>query len=130
MRFENKFDFTFTVDKNIDVDAYQIPPLLLQPFVENAVWHGLRYLEDKGLLSVSFKPQGDQLKIEIVDNGIGRERSKSIKTNNQKKHKSKGVNLIKRRIHISNQLTPIHIHWSIEDNTPQGTRVVLLLSKK
>ncbi len=130
MRFESKFDFTFTVDPKIDIDAFQIPPLLLQPFVENAVWHGLRYLENKGQLDVSFTSDGNQLKIEIVDNGIGREKSKSIKTDNQKKHKSKGVSLIKRRIHISNQLTPIYIDWKIEDLSPQGTRVVLILNKK
>lgn len=130
MRFENKFDFSFTVDPSIDIDAYQIPPLLLQPFVENAVWHGLRYLENKGQMDVSFKIEGEQLKIEITDNGIGRDKSRSIKTDNQKKHKSKGVSLIKRRIHISNQLTPVHIQWEIQDNIPQGTRVVLLLNKK
>ncbi len=130
MRFESKFDFSFTVDPLIDIDAFQIPPLLLQPFVENAVWHGLRYLEDKGQMDVSFKIEGEQLKIEIVDNGIGREKSRSIKTDNQKKHKSKGVSLIKRRIHISNQLTPVNIQWEIQDNIPQGTRVVLLLNKK
>lgn len=130
MRFENKFDFTFTVDQNINIDAFQIPPLLLQPFVENAVWHGLRYLEHKGQLDVSFTQEKEKLKIEIVDNGIGREQSKLIKTSNQKKHQSKGVNLIKRRISISNQLTPMYIDWHIEDNQPQGTRVVLFLSKK
>lgn len=129
MRFESKFDFTFTVDPSIDIDGYQIPPLLLQPFVENAVWHGLRYLEHKGLLNVSFTQVGNQLKIEITDNGIGREKSTSIKTSNQKKHQSKGVSLIKRRIHISNQLTPVHITWSIKDHQPQGTCVTLFLSK-
>lgn len=130
MRFENKFDFTFTVDPSINIDAYEIPPLLLQPFVENAVWHGLRYLEDKGMLDVMFTQVDDQLKIEISDNGIGREKSTALKTNNQKKHKSKGVSLIKRRIHISNQLTNIHINWNVKDNDPQGTRVILFLSKK
>lgn len=130
MRFESKFDFNFTVDPSIDIDAFQIPPLLLQPFVENAVWHGLRYLDTKGLLNISFTQEGNQLKIVISDNGIGREKSTAIKTSNQKKHKSKGVSLIKRRIHISNQLTPVYINWSIVDKHPQGTIVTLYLSKK
>lgn len=129
MRFENKFDFVFDVDTQLNIDEYKIPPLLLQPFVENAVWHGLRYLEAKGELKISFGVKNEKLCIEITDNGIGRAKSEAIKTENQKKHKSKGVSLIKRRIDISNRLTPVHIDWEIENVTPNGTRVLLQLSK-
>ena len=129
MRFENKFDFVFDVDTQLNIDKYKIPPLLLQPFVENAVWHGLRYLEAKGELKISFAVKNEKLCIEITDNGIGRAKSEAIKTENQKKHKSKGVSLIKRRIDISNRLTPVHIDWEIENVTPNGTRVLLQLSK-
>jgi len=129
MRFENKFDFVFDVDTQLNIDEYKIPPLLLQPFVENAVWHGLRYLEAKGELKISFAVKNEKLCIEITDNGIGRAKSEAIKTENQKKHKSKGVSLIIRRIDISNRLTPVHIDWEIENVTPNGTRVLLQLSK-
>lgn len=129
MRFENKFDFDFKVDSSIEKEDFKLPPLLLQPLVENAVWHGLRYLEDKGRLIVSFAQKENKLCITISDNGIGRERSKQLKTANQKKHKSKGVGIINKRIEISNQLTSVDIQWEIKDQIPSGTLVNLVVSK-
>jgi len=54
-RFSEKFDFTFDVDSEIDKDAFEIPPMLIQPYIENAVWHGLRYKEQKGKLSIAIQ---------------------------------------------------------------------------
>ncbi|MCT4664053.1 MAG: histidine kinase [Flavobacteriales bacterium] len=128
MRFENKFEFKFQVDDAIQPEEYAIPPLLLQPFVENAVWHGLRYLEEKGNLLVQFSKEKEQVRIIIEDNGIGRRKSQEYKTSNQKKHQSKGVSLIQRRIEVSNQLSHQKIQWRIED-LEQGTRVIIDLKK-
>ena len=55
LRFSEKFNYTIEVDDEIDLQSYVIPPMLLQPYVENAIWHGLRYKEDKGKLSIVFK---------------------------------------------------------------------------
>ena len=51
-RFQDKFDYSFTVDPDLDQESIQIPPMLIQPYIENAVWHGLRYREEKGYLKV------------------------------------------------------------------------------
>src|SRR5690606_31493290 len=80
-RFKDKFDYTITVDETIAVDDYQIPPMLLQPYIENAVWHGLRYKTEKGHLHISIDKKNDtEITITIADDGIGRERSKALKT--------------------------------------------------
>jgi len=101
-RFRDKFDYTF--DANIDGHELdiEVPPMLIQPFIENAVWHGLRYREDKGKLSVSFSKEVDNITVIITDNGIGREKSKALKTKNQKNHKSTGLNNVTNRLAVLN----------------------------
>ncbi|RYC50466.1 histidine kinase [Flagellimonas olearia] len=131
-RFMDKFDYEIEVDKKVDVEAFQIPPMLLQPYIENAIWHGLRYKEDKGFLKIAVQQLGnDLLEITIVDNGIGRKKSAELKTNNQKKQKSKGMGNIKKRIHILNDMYKNKVDVSITDlNEDQtGTKVSLKLKK-
>ncbi|MDY7396247.1 histidine kinase [Aureibaculum sp. 2210JD6-5] len=131
-RFKDKFDYELTIDKNIDQGQFQIPPMLLQPYVENAVWHGLRYKKEKGFLKVSLDKVDDEtIKIEISDNGIGRSKSKALKTEHQKKQKSKGMQNIKQRIKILNQMYKDKVDVFIEDmyDDKTGTKVVLILKK-
>jgi len=131
-RFQDKFEYKIEVDPAIDVDQYVIPPMLLQPYVENAVWHGLRYTEEKGLLEIEFAPGADQSVVVIIrDNGIGRERSKAMKTDNQKKQKSKGMGNIKRRIAILNRMYQDKVDVSVTDafEDGRGTCVTLTIKK-
>ena len=131
-RFPEKFDYTLNLDKNIDVDAYQIPPMLLQPYIENAIWHGLRYKEDKGYLHINLRQKNhDTLEIQIMDNGIGRTKSEALKTQNQKKQKSKGMENIKKRIAILNDMytDKVDVHISDLENDGIGTKVVFTLRK-
>ncbi|MGB6267966.1 MAG: histidine kinase [Olleya sp.] len=132
-RFKDKFDYTIEVDKTIDVDAYKIPPMLLQPYIENAVWHGLRYKEDKGLLAISItKKRIGEIEITIADNGIGRKKSKNLKTENQQKHNSKGLGNIKKRVTILNEMYKDKVDVFIDDNGTEGdvgTKVVVTLKK-
>ncbi|RAJ14687.1 tetratricopeptide repeat-containing sensor histidine kinase [Olleya aquimaris] len=132
-RFKDKFDYTIEVDNTIDVDAYKIPPMLLQPYIENAVWHGLRYKEEKGLLAISIsKKRIGEIEITIADNGIGRKKSKSLKTENQQKHNSKGLGNIKKRVSILNEMYKDKVDVFIDDNGNQGdvgTKVVVTLKK-
>ncbi len=131
-RFKDKFDYDFSVDENIQMDDFVIPPMLLQPYVENAVWHGLRYKEEKGKLDIKFgKVSEDTVKIIIEDNGIGRKKSKAYKTENQKKQKSKGMGNIQKRISILNEMYKDKVDVFIEDafENDEGTRVVLMLKK-
>ncbi|WP_232520939.1 tetratricopeptide repeat-containing sensor histidine kinase [Flagellimonas nanhaiensis] len=131
-RFSDKFDYDIQVDEKIDVDAFQIPPMLLQPYIENAIWHGLRYKEEKGFLKIGVHQiTHDLLEITIVDNGIGRKKSAELKTSNQKKQKSKGMGNIKKRIKILNEMYKNKVEVSISNlNDDQtGTKVSLKLKK-
>lgn len=133
-RFKDKFDYEISVEETIDIEAYKIPPMLLQPYIENAVWHGLRYKEDKGILDIKIcKKQKDQIEITIADNGIGRKKSKALKTENQKKHNSKGLGNIKKRVTILNEMYKDKVDINIEDNQLNsedvGTKVIVTLKK-
>ncbi|MEM7484135.1 MAG: histidine kinase [Bacteroidota bacterium] len=131
-RFSDKFDFEINIDKKIDIDAFEIPPMLLQPYIENAIWHGLRYKEKKGFLKIEVDQITNEiLEITITDNGIGRKKSAALKTSNQKKQKSKGMGNIKKRIQILNDMYKNKVDVSISDllEDETGTKVSLKLKK-
>jgi two-component system LytT family sensor kinase len=132
-RFKDKFDYTITVDENIDAEEFQIPPMLLQPYIENAVWHGLRYKTEKGHLNIDIAQKGkSEIAITIADDGIGRARSKAIKTENQQKQNSKGMGNIKKRVAILNAMYRDKVDVFIDDfqnSEDAGTKVVVTLKK-
>ncbi|MFD0963612.1 tetratricopeptide repeat-containing sensor histidine kinase [Pseudofulvibacter geojedonensis] len=130
-RFQDKFEYNIIVDEDIAIDNYVIPPMLLQPYIENSVWHGLRYKDEKGQLTIHFKSVTDNtIQICIEDNGIGRKKSKELKTHNQKKQKSKGMGNIKQRIAILNDMYQDKVDVVIEDlNDDAGTKVIVTLKK-
>ncbi len=132
LRFKDKFDYELIIDDALDVSEYQIPPMLLQPFVENAVWHGLRYKKEKGKLEIKIGQKNfETVEISITDDGIGRKKSKELKTKNQLKQKSKGMNNIKRRIAILNEMYKDKVDVFIDDlfDDASGTKVILTLKK-
>ncbi|MEX0273989.1 MAG: histidine kinase [Flavobacteriaceae bacterium] len=132
-RFPEKFDYTVTVDDRIDLDVFQIPPMLLQPYIENAIWHGLRYKEKKGNLDVELSHLDDgSLSISIIDDGIGRKRSAQLKTRNQQRQKSKGMGNVKKRIAILNTMYKDRVDVLVSDlkEDGTGTKVVLTLKKE
>lgn len=131
-RFSDKFDYELTIDDGVDVAAFEIPPMLLQPYIENSIWHGLRYKEEKGFLKIEVKQlTANLLQIEILDNGIGRKKSAQLKTQNQKKQRSKGMGNIKKRIAILNDMYKNKVDVSISDlyDDHTGTKVMLKLKK-
>ncbi|GAA3508631.1 hypothetical protein GCM10022393_20220 [Aquimarina addita] len=131
-RFQDKFEYEIIIDPDISISDYMIPPMLLQPYVENAVWHGLRYKSEKGLLSIHInKLTVDSLEIIVRDTGIGREKSKALKTVNQKKQKSQGMSNIQNRISILNKMykDKVDVFISDLDNNTEGTQVKLILKK-
>ena len=132
-RFQDKFDYAINVDDSIDIEEFQIPPMLLQPYIENAVWHGLRYKTEKGHLSIEIQPKSKgEITISISDNGIGRTRSKALKTEHQKKQNSKGMNNIKKRVAILNEMYKDKVDVTIsdfQDLEDTGTKVVVTLKK-
>ena len=131
-RFKDKFEYVIEVDQKIDIEQYGIPPMLLQPYIENAIWHGLRYKREKGFLQIRVQEKNnDSLLISIVDNGIGRKQSQELKTKNQLKQKSKGMSTIKQRVAILNDMYKERIAVSISDVmlTGEGTKVEVVLKK-
>ena len=131
-RFKDKFDYTITVDEKLKLSEFVIPPMLLQPYVENAVWHGLRYKEEKGNLTINFEHlDTESIRISISDDGIGRKKSKELKTEHQKKQNSKGMGNIKKRINILNEMykDKVDVQISNVSENNEGTRVQLILKK-
>lgn len=131
-RFGDQFDYSIDVDEDLELNEARIPPMLLQPFVENAVWHGLRYKATKGQLSISIKPESsNSYEVRIQDNGIGRARSQALKTKHQSQYKSTGLENIDRRINLINSLHDTAYHLTIQDAFPEaedrGTLVTVIL---
>ncbi len=133
-RFKDKFDYTITVDDAININDFVIPPMLLQPYIENAVWHGLRYKKTKGHLNIAIaQNKADEIRISIIDDGVGRKKSKALKTEHQQKQNSKGMGNIKKRVTILNAMykdkVDVHIE-DFKDNTEDtGTQVIVTLKK-
>ncbi|MDG2226722.1 MAG: histidine kinase [Flavobacteriales bacterium] len=125
LRFQDKFDYDFTIEDDIKKDEIEIPPMLIQPFIENSVWHGLRYLEEKGKLLVSVQKQKGKLLWTIEDNGIGREKSVELKTKNQQIGKSTGMKNIDNRLRILNKMNNTKMEFRVMDlnNGTTGTKV-------
>ncbi|MCB9189759.1 MAG: histidine kinase [Flavobacteriales bacterium] len=125
LRFQDKFDYELNIESSINVESLEIPPMLVQPYIENAVWHGLRYLEEKGKLTVNVKQNEDILTWTIKDNGIGRKASAEMKTKNQKLGQSTGMKNIEQRLDILNKMHATQMKTTIEDLQEGGTKVVL-----
>ncbi|MET3037475.1 histidine kinase [Chryseobacterium sp. NRRL B-14859] len=114
-RFADKFDYEVEVDESLNVQSMQVPGMLIQPFLENAIWHGLRYRKEKGFLKLSFKKSGQDLQITIEDNGIGIEESKKQKTQHQKTREGRGMKNTLERIQLLNDLYRKKIICSVTD---------------
>lgn len=103
-RFQDKFDYEFLVDKDKIGSEIKIPPMLIQPYIENAIWHGLRYKEDKGFLKVELLKKDGYILAKVTDNGIGRKKSLEMKTKHQKQNNSTGIKNITNRLDIINEI--------------------------
>jgi len=128
LRFRDKFEYTFTQDDTLDKHL-EIPPMLIQPFVENAVWHGLRYKKEKGQLEVHIADKQDHILVKIQDNGIGRDQSKALKTKNQSQYRSTGLRNAQERIQLINQLYDKQYELSVEDAHDTGDVGTLVMIK-
>jgi hypothetical protein len=131
MRFGEKINYALDIDSSIDPLQVLIPPMLVQPFVENAIKHGLENKTDsKGFVHIKMQKESDMLVITVEDNGIGRKASAAEKTKKPVAFPSKGMSLTEDRINIMNKLykgtTSVTI-IDLNDNTDgtTGTRVVI-----
>ena len=131
LRFKKSFNFSMTVDERIDAETIKFPSLMLQPFIENAIWHGLMHKQGEKKLDISFLMVNQHLECVIEDNGIGREKSAEIKKNKlgAQYFESKGTQLSSQRIKLLNDTgytgAAIEIDDLKENGMAKGTRVTL-----
>ena len=134
LRFEEKLSYTITIQKNILVDDIYIPTALIQPYVENALKHGLLHKKTSGNLSIEFSinPKKNKLVIVIIDNGVGRIRSAAIKQRQLRKHKSFATKATSKRLELLNYSKKRKIKLLIEDLDTNlfnvGTKVTIQIS--
>ena len=119
LRLRQSFNHQVTIDDQLDPDSMVIPPMLLQPYVENAIWHGLMYKKERGTITVNLKKEADHLLCTIEDDGVGRKKSAEFKSRRPKK-KSMGMSITQERIEIFNKAY----------NTNTSVRVIDLESSK
>ncbi len=98
-----RFDYELEVEDEIDPEYVMLPPILVQPFIENAIIHGVSQLEHGGLIQVHFKQRDGYLICEIEDNGIGREAAEKVKSQEDQKHKSTALLITQERLDNLNQ---------------------------
>lgn len=122
MRFEKAIKFKLIVDKNINTEEIKVPSMIFQPFVENAIWHGLLPKKDDKKLQIEIKKHNKSITVSIEDNGVGRN-AKSFVPKNIKKT-SKGLLIINQKLNHFNQQYNTNISYKIID-LPQGTKVVV-----
>ena len=116
MRFDDKFDYSINVDESIDGDYDEIPPMLMQPYIENAVLHGLNPKETKGHLKIDIFIKNKYIVCRISDDGIGREKSGEIKrTSPSNPHKSLGMKITSERVRILNDINKSDLSVSVTD---------------
>lgn len=134
LRFKNSFSYHIETDNAAEPEMIKIPPLLLQPYVENAIWHGLRHKEGEKNLWIRIKEMDGRLHIEIEDNGVGRQKAATIKKQKlgAEQFESKGSALSQQRIKLLNDQYPGAAEVQIKDkvatnNEPSGTLVTISL---
>lgn len=128
MRFQDKFSYQIDIDNSLDTDSILVPNMLIQPQIENAIWHGLRYKESNGLLILSVRQYNNYLRVIIDDNGIGLKKSKELKTKHQKIHHSRGLNNTLERIGLLNNLYKSKITIDITEKTGEETGVMVIIT--
>lgn len=125
LRFPDKFDYVMEVDPQLNPDEVMVPNMIIQPNIENAIWHGLRYKESSGLLKVQFRREENRTTVTIDDNGIGLAESAKIKTRNQKLYESRGLKNVEERVRLLNEIYKSGIRFDIRDKPMGGVTVTI-----
>jgi ligand-binding sensor domain-containing protein len=135
LRFQDKMDYSIEVDPTLSRREICIPPMLIQPYVENCMRHGLRHKRDgKGYIWISARPAGDKMVCIIEDNGIGRQRAAQYKTREHIEYQSRGMSLTADRIRLINTVYGNSIRTEVidlqdEQGRAMGTRVIIEFSE-
>ncbi|MFY7910952.1 MAG: sensor histidine kinase [Emticicia sp.] len=123
LRFDNKFEFHLDISPDVN-QFMDIPTMILQPFIENAINHGLRYKETKGNLYINFYNQGKFLVCRIEDDGVGRERAKQIQAKSRKGYQSQGLKITEERLRTFNMIADSDIRFSITDRLDSSEELI------
>lgn len=128
LRFSNAFEYKLHIDESIYEATIHVPPLIIQPFLENSIWHGLMPKNGTRTLNLDLQLVGHALYIDITDNGIGRVKSESLKSKKTNLRKSHGLEITKNRIHYHNPRNTVQIIDLYNDNgEPLGTKVNIVI---
>jgi LytS/YehU family sensor histidine kinase len=132
MRFKDRFEYTIEIDPLINQLNTLIPPFIIQPFIENSIWHGLMNREGNGLLLIKFILEEFYLRCIIVDNGVGRQHAAEIEGTNPFKSASKGISITETRLRLIDKKGMLNDPVTYTDlydknGTPEGTRVEILI---
>lgn len=130
VRFDNRFVYKITVPQDLDIEILKIPPLIIQPYAENAIWHGLMHKEEKGQLDIEISQEDEHLYFKITDNGIGRKKAAELASKNATKHKSMGLKITSDRIAMLQKSngaeSPVKfIDLENPDGSVAGTEVII-----
>jgi tetratricopeptide (TPR) repeat protein len=128
LRFEERFNFNLLIDENLIFRRAMIPPMITQPFIENAIEHGQLHTIEEGVIQIEMSEREGMLEIIITDNGVGRTQSAKIKKN--KSHKSMAIDITRQRIEILNKKYKGKGSLAIEDlvqSDRTGTKVIICL---
>jgi LytS/YehU family sensor histidine kinase len=132
MRFKDKFRFAIEVEKGLDASTVKVPAMMLQPFVENSIWHGILPKEESGKVEVKVDRLEGRLRIRIEDDGIGIDQSRALKNGSLPDHESKGMDITHHRLRLYGEMTgtafdvvgPVQIE---ENGSILGTRIDLFI---
>jgi LytS/YehU family sensor histidine kinase len=135
LRFDDEFEFNCIVDENINLSSVHIPPMILQPYVENAIWHGLMHKNSSGQLTIELRKAGDRIECIVEDDGVGREAAARLKDKSIRKYRSMGMGITRDRIDIINRMDALGITTTVEDlvdgaGEAAGTRVIVSIPSK
>ena len=127
-RFDGTITFSIKTDKQLNLKNIQVPPFILQPFLENAIWHGIASKKDKEIMLSLFQ-KDENVFIEITDNGIGRKRAQQIKQQKNSYKKSMGLQIVTQILtnFYSDKFHLEYVDLHHENNEPKGTKVILTI---
>ncbi|MFD2574253.1 two-component regulator propeller domain-containing protein [Spirosoma soli] len=132
LRFGNKFDFKVDADPALDRENTSIPPMIIQPYIENSILHGIAHKKNRGTIQVCIKPVDDRLECTVEDDGVGRLKASELKSKTVSSHKSVGLKVTEERLQLISQRSGKETRVTIvdkvgDDQQPLGTKVIIQL---
>lgn len=136
LRLNKSFSYAIQVEPDVAVSQTMVPPLIIQPYVENAIWHGLSHRQAPGgMITISILKDNNVLKVQIADNGVGRAAAARMESRNNTRHKSHGMKITAERLAIVNEVYKVNAAVTVTDHPDPstglaGTKVLLTIQYK